>query len=129
AIITILVSAIGAYAYGGIVRSLVEERDRQLAIVSADRLSENMRNYAAILQAIASTSEIQSGVPTRQRGAFASAATQTDLLSTFDAGVFLLDENGVLVTSAPYQPDLVGLNFSSRAYFDYPKTRREPFFS
>ncbi|HBY98733.1 MAG: cache domain-containing protein [Ardenticatenaceae bacterium] len=129
AIITVLVSAIGAYAYGGVVRSLIEERDVELAHVSADRLSENMRNYAAILQAIAAAPEIQSGTATRQRGALASAAAQTELLTKFDAGVYLLDENGVMVSSEPYRPDLVGRNFAHRDYFDYPKTRPGPFFS
>lgn len=129
AIVTILVSAIGAYAYGGMVRSLIEERDVELAHISADRLSENMRNYAAILQAIAAAPEIQSRTPTRQRGALASAAAQTELLTKFDAGVFLLDENGVVVSTEPYRPDLVGRNFAQRDYFQYPKARPEPFFS
>lgn len=129
AFVTVLVTAIGAYAYGGVVRSLIEERDVELARVSADRLSENMRNYAAILQAIAAAPEIQSGTATRQRGALASAAAQTELLAKFDAGVYLFDANGVVVSSEPYRPDLVGRNFAHRDYFDYPKTRPEPFFS
>ncbi|HYN88376.1 MAG TPA: cache domain-containing protein [Ardenticatenaceae bacterium] len=128
AVITLLVTAIGAYAYGNVVRSLVEQRDVQLAQISADRVSENMVNYASILTAIANTREIQSGIPTRQRGALATAASQPDLLDKFDAGIFLLDAEGVLVTSEPYRPEFVGQSFALRDYFTFHPQSREPYF-
>ena len=56
----------GFYAYQRVVQSLLIARDQELARVSAERLSDNIRGYADLLVALANSDEMRSGDAQRQ---------------------------------------------------------------
>jgi two-component system sensor histidine kinase UhpB len=110
---------IGLYAYQQVVQSLVESRDQELAHISADRLSENMSEYARLLTNIANIEAMQSGAPAKQGAVLAVAR---DLLSVFDGGVAVLDREGIVTVTEPLRPDLQGQDLSSMSYFRTTKS-------
>jgi signal transduction histidine kinase len=109
------IGAMGFYAYQRVVQSLVQSRDQEVARISADRLSENMFEYARILTSVAK------GIPTAPQSQRATLEIARDLLSIFDGGVAVLDSQGTVVLTDPYRPDLQGQNLSAMPYF--PATR------
>ena len=66
ALVLALVVGTGVYAYQRVVQSLLIARDQELARVSAERLSDNIRNYADLLVALANSDEMRSGDAQRQ---------------------------------------------------------------
>lgn len=51
-IIMVLVGSVGIFAYSEVVSRLVQDRDREIARISADRLSQALANQASVLQAM-----------------------------------------------------------------------------
>jgi signal transduction histidine kinase len=111
------IGVMGLYAYQQVVQSLVQSRDQEVARISADRLSENMFEYARILTSVAK------GIPgasqPQEQGMALGVAR--DLLSVFDGGVTVLDGQGTVIMTDPFRPDLQGQNLSTMPYF--PTTR------
>ena len=98
ALVLALVVGTGFYAYQQTVQSLLIARDQELARVSAERLSDNIRGYADLLVALASSEEMRSGDIQRQEDVLERSQ---DLLEVFDGGVAVLDEGGVVTVTDP----------------------------
>lgn len=126
ALVLALVVGTGFYAYQQVIQSLLIARDQELARVSAERLSDNIRGYADLLVALANSEEMRSGDARRQRDVLARSQ---DLLEVFDGGVAVLDERGVVTVSDPVHENLVGQNLSSHPYFQNTRALRQPTFS
>ena len=59
-LILIVVALIALYAYGATVRDLVEQRDAELARLTADRLRDGLDQQIRRLQAVADSADVQS---------------------------------------------------------------------
>jgi two-component system sensor histidine kinase UhpB len=125
----ILVAALllaGGVIYQQVVRSLVEQRDQELARVSAVHLSDNIQAYANTLVGIASREDIQSGDTQLQRNALDQARS---LLLPFDGGILVTDAEGRVAVAEPYRPEVIGQDLSSLPYFQTARALRQPIFS
>jgi signal transduction histidine kinase len=142
-LIMLMVGSVGAFAYNLVVERLVEERDSELARISAARLSENMTNYAGVLNALAEPQQMRSGEFAAQKSVFLTAI-QNGLLRLFDGGVSLLNEDGVVVISyntvasvddqgnevfKENLQQIVGEDYSNEDYFTVPARRNVPYFT
>jgi len=114
------------FAYQQVAEQLALSRDRELARISADRLSENMAGFARVLTTLANLDIVRSGDPALQREAISAAR---DLLIDFDGGVLVLDAAGIVTITEPYRPDLLGDNFSELPYFQHAQQQRSFIFS
>ena len=83
------VIATGLYASQQTVTSLLIERHRQLATLSAARVSEAVEGYIRVLEALAETPEIQSDSSSVQLNKLQSVS---DTLEIFNAGVVITNE-------------------------------------
>lgn len=113
----ILTTGVTFLAYRQVSQSLAESRDQQLAIVSAERLSESMEGFARGLRTLANQGEMQTGEPTLQERTLERGP---DLIADFinhDGGIIILDANGFVSVTKPFRPDLVGQDFSTEPYF------------
>ena len=126
ALVLALVVGTGFYAYQQVVQSLLIARDQELAKVSAERLSDNIRGYADLLVALANSDEMRSGDAQRQENVLSRSQ---DLLKVFDGGVAVLDERGVVTVTDPAHGELVGQNLAVYPYFQNTKALRQPTFS
>ena len=114
------------YAYQQVAEQLALSRDEELARISADRLSENMADFVRILSTIARLDIVSSDNPTLQKNALTQAR---DLLIDFDGGVIIINSQGVCTVTEPFRPDLLGQDFSERAYFQTVRQLRAFTFS
>lgn len=120
------VIAASLYAYQQVVTSLLVDRDRQLAILSAARVSEAVEGYARVLEALATTPEVQSDSAEVRAAALEGAA---EALQFFGAGVVIVDRDGVVLTIAPSESSPVGETVARQDYFLSVQERLEPMFS
>jgi signal transduction histidine kinase len=117
-LMTALTIGVAFLAYRQVSQTLAESRDQDLAIVGAERLSEQMENLLRGLLVLVDQPEMQSGEPTiqelviRQRGRELLAD-----LTNGDGGIIILDANGFVSITNPFRPDLVGQDFSQEPYF------------
>ena len=126
ALVLALVVGTGFYAYQRVVQSLLIARDQELARVSAERLSDNIRGYADLLVALANSDEMRSGDAQRQEDVLSRSH---DLLEVFDGGVAVLDERGMVTVTDPAHGELVGQNLAVHPYFQTTRALRQPTFS
>jgi type IV secretory pathway TrbF-like protein len=73
AVLVAVLLFVGGLTYQEVIRSLVKERDQELARVSAVHLSDNIQAYASTLVSLASREDIQSGDTQLQRKALDQA--------------------------------------------------------
>jgi signal transduction histidine kinase len=117
-LMTTLTVGVAFLAYRQVSQTLAESRDQELAIVGAERLSEQMENLLRGLLVLVDQPEMQSGEPTiqelviRERGRELLAD-----LTNGDGGIIILDANGFVSVSNPFRPDLIGQDFSQEPYF------------
>ena len=109
--ILIIVALIALYQYGGAVQKVVEQRDAELARLTAHQLRNALDQQTHVLAAIAGESGLQSLHPDRAR---ISLTLGQSGLESFDGGVVLYDRLGMPVVSnddtdpadlAPYPED------------------------
>src|SRR5689334_2862734 len=103
ALLMISLVVAGAFAYRQIVASLLIDRDRQLAILSAQQVSEAINGYARILETLATDADIRNPSPAVRSGELADAA---NVLEVFNGGVRVVDQNGKVISAAPNATDL-----------------------
>ena len=115
-------------AYQQISQSLAESRDQELAIVSAERLSESIEAFVRGLKTLANQTEMQSGEPTLQKDILKRVP---DLVTDFtsDGGIIILDAKGFVSVTEPLRPDLIGQDFSQEPYFKQALALRTSAFS
>lgn len=114
AIILAAVALVGFFAYQRVAEDLVIERNRELVRRIASQLAIGLEEYPDDLAAVARTADISSNLLSTQRAALSQARSQ---LAAFDAGVVLLDNHGVVVAAEPPRPEVLGRDWSNRAYF------------
>jgi len=119
ALVLVIVAIITLYAYERVARDVVQQRDTELARISAARLSEGLRQYSQILQSIAAEEDVQSMEPARLSSALEKAQNQ---LYVFDAGVVIYNSKGVAVCSERLSAERQGAIFPVPSEFD--KVRR-----
>ncbi len=115
-------------AYQQVSQSLAESRDQQLALVSAERLSESIEGLVRGLKTLANQAQMQSGEPTLQEG---TLEIGRDLVADFttDGGILILDKRGFVSVTEPFRPDLIGQDFSKEPYFKDAQALRTSIFS
>jgi PAS domain S-box-containing protein len=80
----------------------------------AGQLAVELGEYTNDLTSVARTADISSGNPFVQRAALTQASNR---LAVFDAGAIMLDNHGIVVGAEPERPELLGQDWSNRAYF------------
>ena len=120
------VIAASLYAYQQVVTTLLVDRDRQLAMLSAARVSEAVEGYARVLEALATSPEVQSNSAEMRATALEDAA---DALQFFDAGVVIVDRDGAVLTVAPPGSSPVGETVAGQDDFRSVREGLGPAFS
>lgn len=126
ALLMISLVVAGAFAYRQIVASLLIDRDRQLAILSAQQVSEAINGYARVLETLATDAEIRGSSPEARSEELAAAA---DVLEVFNGGVRVVDQNGTVISAVPGGTELVETNVGEQAYFAAVRDQRRTSFS
>ncbi len=91
-VILIIVAIIALYQYGATVLTMVEERDSQLARLTAHQLSDALVRHTRILETVAGNSDVRALDTVTSR---LSVALSRGYLQSFDGGVTLYDQNGI----------------------------------
>ena len=104
-LILIVVALIALYAYGATVRDLVEQRDAELARLTADRLSDGLDQQVRNLQAVADSASVQSFDTNRALPALDVSSYD---LQGFDGGVTIYgpDRRALWSSLEPSEYDL-----------------------
>ncbi len=122
-------AAVALYAYGSYRQeaiSLVIERDRQAAALSAARIREELASFAEVLEGVARDPEIYRGDPVEQSEELHRLRSR---LAVFDGGVVILDSLGRVRSAEPSRPDLIMDDWSGREFFRQLLTSTSPVFS
>ena len=117
------------YTYRGYQQAatdLVIQRDGQVTLLSAARLSNELSNYHEVLHALARTKGISDGNPETQRDELSSAALR---LVVFDGGVVLLDRHGKVQAVEPARAEIMGQDWSKHETFRQVLARSEAYVS
>jgi len=125
-VMLVLIFLINMYAYQQVIESLVKARNQELARMTTAGLSQTVQAYSDILEALASSDEIRSGDPQRQREALLLANRVAEL---FDGGVFVLNSQGVITASDQTHQDMIGRNLAIASYFQNTRALRQSTFS
>lgn len=101
-------------SYRKAAEQLIIERDRQVALLTAVRLRDELDKLADELQALARSQSLYLGLTDRQR-LFLRGASQR--LSLFDGGVILMDNSGRVRATVPERWDIMSDDWSSQEFF------------
>ncbi len=125
ALLLLIILAVTTLAYQQVVNSLIIARDREIAMVAAERISEKLQNYADILTVLGNDPGLRADDDARRLVVLRGASEQ---LAPFDGGVFILDASGQLVASlAPAGVNQAPVNLEP--YFRSVRTLQVPAFS
>ena len=118
-ILLAMVGLIGAAVYSYMsyrkaAEDLIIERDRQVALLTAVRLRDELGKLADELQALARSQSLYLGLTERQR-LFLRGASQR--LGLFDGGVILLDNTGRVRATVPERWDIMSDDWSGQEFF------------
>jgi GAF domain-containing protein/HAMP domain-containing protein/anti-sigma regulatory factor (Ser/Thr protein kinase) len=122
----VAVAIIALYAYELVARDAVQQRDTELARISAARLSDNLSQHSRALQSIAADEDVQSMELTRVVSALAKVSDQLDL---FDAGIAVYTFKGTALWARPITPRRRGTEFPVPSEFDEVRETLRPVFS
>ena len=111
----VAVAIIALFEYERVSRDVVEQRDTELARVSAARLAEGLRRYSRVLQDLAAEGDVQSLETARLSSALEKAETE---LSVFDAGVVVYNTEGVVLWSQPFAAERLGTDIPVPSEFE-----------
>src|SRR5687768_6993482 len=114
AIILTTVALVGFYAFQRVTQDLTVQSSREVARLSAGQLATQLSEFSNQLTTIARTASIYENNPEEQRAALAQAGNR---LLIFDGGVLILDIHGTVTATQPARPDILGQNWSNRAFF------------
>ena len=114
AIIFLIVAVVSFFATQAIAESLVIDRDRELARLTAAELSTSLEDYPLLLSGVARDLGTTDASRPSLRSALAGSANR---LAYFDGGAVLLSNLGRVVAAHPDQPHLQDQDWSGRSYF------------
>lgn len=120
-----LVLLVSAVAYQQVVGSLITARDEELATVAAQRVSERLDNYANILAVLGNDPSLTAPDPAQRYRVLNDASLQ---LEPFDAGVYVMDASGRIITSYPDSAQ-AATPINLDPYFRSVRASRAPAFS
>lgn len=120
-----LILVVSAVAYQQVVGSLIIARDQELATVAAQRVSERLDNYANILSVLSNDPGLAAADPAQRYRVLNDASLQ---LEPFDAGVYVMDASGRIVTSYPNSAQTT-TPVNLDPYFRSVRASRAPAFS
>jgi nitrate/nitrite-specific signal transduction histidine kinase len=123
-LVIVLAGIIGLYIYEQVARNVVQQRDTELARISAARLSEGLSWYSQVLKNTAV--DIQFMESDYLDGALKEAE---DRLYIFDGGVVVYDSRGIALWSQPFVTEQQGTDCSVPSAFDKIRDTRQPTFS
>lgn len=125
-VILVTVALVTFYAYERVTENLVIARDQELTRLSASQLATELTAHTNLLTVIARTVSMDQSAPTAQRAALNRASNR---LVIFDGGVVMLDTFGIVVAAEPERPEIIGQDWSNRAYFRQMARAPQPIFS
>ncbi len=128
-LMTALTAGVAFLAYRQVSQTLAESRDQELAIVGAERLSEQMGSLLRGLLVLADQPEMQAGEPTIQEATLARGRELVADLTNRDGGIIILNADGFVNVTRPFRPDLIGQDFSAETYFRNARDQRTFTFS
>ncbi len=128
-LLVVLATNVIVITYREVSSQLAEDQYRRLALAAAERLANSLENYMLSLNTLASQAEMQSGEPTLQEATLERGAGLVANFTNQDAGVIILDDNGVVSVTEPFRPDLIGTNLSDESYFQQARDLRVGIFS
>jgi signal transduction histidine kinase len=114
------------YNYNRIVTSLIVERHHQLAGLAAASVSEVIEGYASVLDTLASKHRLLSRLPEERLEALQEAE---DVFDIFDAGVLIVDKQGLVITTSRDNSIPYLLDISISETFQSVRDRLVPSFS
>lgn len=130
-IVMVAAGIIALNAYEQVARNVVQQRDTELARVSASRLSEGLSQYSGILKSTAAEDDIKSMETARLSSALEEAESR--LYVYFDAGLVVYDSEGIALSSQPFSAERKGTEFPLTpgvdSEFDMMRTTLRPAFS
>ncbi len=126
AIVLVAVAVIAVFGYQRTARQDIEQRDTELAKITAARLSEGLTVHRRILQNIAAQEDVHSMEPTRLGSALEEVQNQ---LFVFDGGVVIYDNEGTAVWSDPFSFERRQEDFPVPSELEEVLSTRRPRFS
>lgn len=112
--ILLAVALVTYAAYQRVTETLAIERDREITRLHASQLAVELSAYGQELDSLARTAGMSRGNAANQQFALKDASER---LVIFDGGTVVLDGRGTVVATQPERPELLGRNWSGRAYF------------
>jgi serine phosphatase RsbU (regulator of sigma subunit) len=106
--------------------SLVIERDRQVASLSAARIRDELHEFAEVLEVLARDREIYRGNPIEQAEELRRVRSR---LAVFDGGVVILDSMGRVRAAEPDRPEVEMQDWSDRDFYRRLLTSTRPVYS
>ncbi len=126
ALVLVAVTFVALYAYDRVTREVVEQRDTELARVSAARLTDGMEGFARILQDAGTNARV--GTTDLAQGGLVLDAVE-GALRIFDAGMVVYDADANARWSEPDTAAREGVPFPMPADFERVRTTLRPVFS
>lgn len=113
-LVVISIILAGTFTYQRIVASLLIDRDRQLATLSATRVSQALHGYALSLQTFS-----EQALPFSALDFLAEVKLDppTEIKTYFNAGVILVDKYGQVLTSTPSIVEPLGVSVDQQDFF------------
>ncbi|MFC2014288.1 HAMP domain-containing protein [Chloroflexota bacterium] len=125
-IVIVVAGIIALYAYEEVARNVVQERDTELARISACRLSDGLSRFSQVLKTTVAKGDVQS----MELASLNSALEKDeDQLYVFDAGIVVYDSKGIALWSQPFVAERQGTDCPVPSEFDKVCSTRQPAFS
>lgn len=102
------------FAYQRVTQTLALERDKEITRLAAGQLAVQINPYVQELDTVARIAAINRGDSAAQQAALRDVSSR---LVVFDGGVVILDSRGRVSAAEPERLDLIGDDWSNRAYF------------
>ena len=126
AIILVAVALVNFNSYQNVTEDQVIERDRDLTQLWAGQLSSSFERFPEVLSEVSRTLGISTQSDADVHASLVEAGAE---LRIFDGGVIILDTLGTVAATYPPLPDVVGQDWSDRAYFRQMLRSPRPVFS
>jgi signal transduction histidine kinase len=125
-LVVISIVLAGTFTYQRIVASLLIDRDRQLATLSATRVSQALNGYAISLQNFS-----EQALPYSALDILADIKLDppSEIKTYFNAGILLVDKYGQVLTSTPSIIDPLGTSVDQQSFFLHVREDKKATFS